>query len=78
MFGEIECQKITRTMVLEERDEPPRFARAGAVRWMRRNVVMNGVEPCDSFVRYERRFWRRELEFVFRGVEDIVGRGHKQ
>lgn len=50
-----------RTMVLEERDEPPRFARAGAVRWMRRKVVMNGVEPCDILVRYRRRFWRKEL-----------------
>jgi hypothetical protein len=37
--------RFVRTMVLEDSDEPPRFARAGADRWMRRKVVINGVEP---------------------------------
>jgi hypothetical protein len=48
-------------MAWEESDEPPRFARAGADRWIRRNVVMKGVEACDSLVRYRRIFWRNGL-----------------
>lgn len=38
-------------MICDESAEPPTFARAGAERWMRRKVVMNGVGRCESLVR---------------------------
>lgn len=38
-------------MTWDDNEDPPRFARAGAERWMRRKVEMNGAEPCASFVR---------------------------
>ena len=37
-------------MTCDESEDPPRFARAGADRCTRRNVVMNGVGRCESFV----------------------------
>jgi hypothetical protein len=33
------------TMVLDEAEEPPRLAAAGAARWTKRNVVMKGADP---------------------------------
>lgn len=38
-------------MICDESAEPPTFARAGAERWMRRKVVMNGVGRCERLVR---------------------------
>ena len=38
-------------MACEAKDVPPRFAKMGALRWMRANVVMNGAEPCAMRVR---------------------------
>ena len=40
-----------RTIACEAKDVPPRFAKMGALRWMRANVVMNGAEPCAMRVR---------------------------
>lgn len=37
-------------MTCVESAEPPRFASAGPDKWMRRNVVMNGVGRWESFV----------------------------
>ena len=39
-----------RTITLEELAEPPILAAVGAVRWTKRNVVMNGADPCASAV----------------------------
>ena len=39
------------TMVLDEAEEPPRLAAAGAARWTKRNVVMKGADPWASAVR---------------------------
>lgn len=33
------------TIVLDEAEEPPRLAAAGAARWTKRKVVMNGADP---------------------------------
>ncbi len=44
--------KLVVTMDCDESDEPPRLAKAGGARWMRRNVVINGLEPWAILVRY--------------------------
>jgi hypothetical protein len=38
-------------MVLVDAAEPPRLAAAGAERWTKRKVVINGADPCASVVR---------------------------
>lgn len=40
------------TMVCDDNVEPPMFARAGAVRWISKKVVMNGAEIWVAFVKY--------------------------
>ena len=37
------------TMVCDDNVEPPMFARAGAVRWISKKVVMNGAEIWAAF-----------------------------
>lgn len=37
-------------MTLEELAVPPILAAVGAVRWTKRNDVMNGADPCASAV----------------------------
>lgn len=44
--------KIPLTIVCDARDDPPTLAMIGAVRWMRRKVVINGADPWIIFVRY--------------------------
>jgi hypothetical protein len=39
-----------RTITPEELAEPPMLAAVGAVRWTKRNDVMNGADPCASAV----------------------------
>lgn len=39
-------------MVCDDSCEPPIFARAGAVRWISKKVVMNGAETWAAFVKY--------------------------
>ena len=41
---ELESVYDPHTMVRDDNVEPPMFARAGAVRWISRKVVMNGAE----------------------------------
>jgi hypothetical protein len=41
------------TMTCDDNELPPRLARAGADRCIKRNVVMNADEPWDAMVRYE-------------------------
>lgn len=62
---------MVRTIVWEANDEPPRFARAGALRWMRRNVVMKGVDPWAIFVRQGIALWRKELGIPV-GLDDMI------
>ena len=39
------------TMVRDDKVEPPTFARAGAVKWISKKVVMNGAEIWVAFVK---------------------------
>ena len=39
-------------MVWDDNADPPMFARAGAVRWTSKKVVMNGAEIWIAFVKY--------------------------
>jgi hypothetical protein len=39
-------RRVTKlTIVLDEAEEPPRLAAAGAARWTKRKVVMKGADP---------------------------------
>ena len=42
---------LQHTMVCDDNVEPPTFARAGAVRWISKKVVMNGAEIWAAFVK---------------------------
>lgn len=39
-------------MVCDDNSEPPMLARAGAVRWISKKVVINGAEIWAAFVKY--------------------------
>jgi hypothetical protein len=52
--------KWVATKTEDANEEPPRFASVGAVRWIRRNVLIKGADPWRSLVRAGRVFWRKE------------------
>lgn len=64
-------------MTCDDNEVPPRFARTGADKWMRTNVVMNGAVPWDSLVRIEQAEPRQDAEgdCLSSGRSAIRGRG---
>ena len=44
------------TMTCDDREPPPTIPIAGAERWIRAKVVINGADTCDTAVRYETSF----------------------